>query len=166
MDIFDIGAIAEGDFYVKFTLCNKHDCFKWALTVVYGPAQADRKEAFLTELVQMANQEVLPMVVGGDFNTLRSPMDKNSSNFDSRWPFLFNAVIDGLCLMELEMVGRQYTWANNLPIPTYKKLDRVLVTTEWDEKYPLSSVVALNRHISDHTPLLLNTGEPVSNNHS
>ena len=37
LDVFDIGAIDEGDYYVKFHLCNKNDSFKWALVVVYGP---------------------------------------------------------------------------------------------------------------------------------
>jgi hypothetical protein len=55
------------------------------------------------------------------------------------------------------MVGRQYTWANNISPQTFEKLDRVLVTTNWDHKYPLSSMVGLNWGISDHTPLLLNT---------
>jgi hypothetical protein len=35
---FDIGAIDEGDFYIKFHLCNKVDDYKWALVVVYGLA--------------------------------------------------------------------------------------------------------------------------------
>jgi hypothetical protein len=38
LDVFDIGTIDEGEFYVKFKVCNKSDHFKWALTVVYGPA--------------------------------------------------------------------------------------------------------------------------------
>jgi hypothetical protein len=70
MDVFDIGAIDEGEFYVKFILCSKYDCFKWALTIVYGSTQND-KEAFLTELVQMASHETLPILIGGDFNILR-----------------------------------------------------------------------------------------------
>ena len=28
LDVYDIGAIDEGEFRVKFTLCNKNDCFK------------------------------------------------------------------------------------------------------------------------------------------
>ena len=57
-------------------------------------------------------------------------------------------------------MGRQYTWANSLQNPTFEKLDRVLMTTEWDFKYPLVTVQALDRGVSDHTPLLLDTGEP------
>lgn len=108
----------------------------------------------------MCSHETLPILIGGDFNILRSPNDKNNNNYDDRWPFLFNAVIDGLNLRELDMSRRSFTWANSLDIPTYEKLDRVLMTTEWEQKFPLSTVVALSREISDHTLLLLNTGEP------
>jgi hypothetical protein len=72
---------------------------------------------------------------------------------------LFNSVIDGLNLKEIQLSGRKYTWANNLANPTFKKLDRVLITTEWEEKYPLTTVCALTREVSDHTPLLLSSSE-------
>jgi hypothetical protein len=61
---------------VKFHLCNKNDSFEWALVVVYGPAQAEFKENFLTELVHMSTHEQLPLLIGGDFNILRSPNEK------------------------------------------------------------------------------------------
>jgi hypothetical protein len=38
-----IGSIDEGDHYIKFHLTNKTDEFKWALVLLYGPAQDDRK---------------------------------------------------------------------------------------------------------------------------
>ena len=47
---------------------------------------------------------------------------------------------------------------------TYEKLDRVLMSTEWGHKFPLSLVFTLNRDISDHTPLLLNTNFSSSGN--
>jgi hypothetical protein len=57
---------------VKFDLCNKNDSFKWALVVVYGPAQDDQKANFLAEMVNMCSQEVLPILIGGNFNILHS----------------------------------------------------------------------------------------------
>jgi hypothetical protein len=36
------------------------------------------------------------------------------------------------------------------------------MTTEWEEKFPLTTVRVLTREMSDHTPLLLNLGEPTS----
>ena len=43
LHVFNIGAIAEGDFYVKFTLRCKNDGFKFVLYTVYGPAQYQNK---------------------------------------------------------------------------------------------------------------------------
>jgi hypothetical protein len=57
------------------------------------------------------------------------------------------------------MTGRQFTWDYSLPVPTYEKLDRVLMDTEWKNKYPMVSVRALERieKLSDHAPILLTT---------
>jgi hypothetical protein len=96
----------------------------------------------------------------GDYNILRHPSEKNNGHYNVRWPFLFNIVIDGLNLMELQMLDRKYTWTNNLHVPTFKKLDQVIITTEWEEKFLLTTVQALTRELSDHTPLLLKSGEP------
>jgi hypothetical protein len=89
---------------------------------------------------------------------------KNKENFDGRWSFLFNCVIDGLNLRELEMSGRRSAWVNSLPNPTFEKLDRILVSTEWELNHPLTTVVALPQVISDHTPLIIDTGKPSSSN--
>jgi hypothetical protein len=40
---------------VKFHLCNKNNSFKWALVAVYGPAQDNFKESFMSELVNMCS---------------------------------------------------------------------------------------------------------------
>jgi hypothetical protein len=47
---------------------------------------------------------------------------------------------------------------NYAEVPTFEKLDRILVTTDWEHKFPLASIRALTREISDHTPLLLDEG--------
>jgi hypothetical protein len=64
-------------------------------------------------------------------------------------------------------ICRRYTWANNLPVPTFEKLDRILVDIDWEVKYPKVSVHAFTRDISDHTPLLLDTRDscPATQNH-
>jgi endonuclease/exonuclease/phosphatase family metal-dependent hydrolase len=99
------------------------------------------------------------MLIGGDFNIVRNNKKKNNDRYSAKWPFLFNAVIDSFDLREIELSGRQFTWANSLLTPAYEKLDRVLMTTEWKFKYPLVSVRAIDRGISDHTPLLLDIGD-------
>lgn len=158
LSVFDIGASSEGDFFIKFTLRNKDDGFKWVLCAVYGLAQHENKEAFLAELAHSCSRETLPYLIGGDFNIMRRPEDKSTDNFDFKWPNLFNQVIEVLDLKEIEMLGRQYTWVSHGDDPIFEKLDRVLASTEWEEKFPLCTVEARNKGQSDHTPLVLNTG--------
>ena len=158
-DSMDVLARTDGDFHIKLHLRNRADNFIWSLVAVYGAAQEEFKEAFLRELVNLAN-DPHPIQIGGDFNMLRFPREKSRGRFDGHWPFLFNAVIDSLDLREVHMIGRKFTWANSLPEPTYEKLDRVLMSTDWEFKYPLVTVRALERieALSDHAPLLLSTG--------
>jgi hypothetical protein len=60
------------------------------------------------------------------------------------------------------MIGRQFTRANSLPEPTFEKLDRVLMDANWEFKFPMVSVRALERieGFSDHAPILLTTRLP------
>lgn len=73
LNVFDIGEISEGDFYVKFLLRNKEDGFKWVLMAVYGAAQPELKEQFLTELAQTCGKESYPLLVGGTLISLDHP---------------------------------------------------------------------------------------------
>jgi hypothetical protein len=68
--------IISGDFYVKFHLKNKSNGFDWALAVVYGAAQDANKPIVLAELVRIYEWETLPVLVGGDFNSIRRQEEK------------------------------------------------------------------------------------------
>lgn len=87
-----------GDFCVKMYVKTKADGFKWILVGVYGAAQDALKPDFLAELVRICDSDNLPMLVEGDFNIIRRQEDKNNNNFNARWPFIFNAIIETLDL--------------------------------------------------------------------
>jgi endonuclease/exonuclease/phosphatase family metal-dependent hydrolase len=150
----DVLAHSDGEFHIKLHIRNKADNFTWSLVAVYGAAQEDSKAAFLRKLVNLAKDNPHPILVGGDFNLLRFSFEKSRGRFDNHWPFLFNAVIDSLDLREASMIGRQFTCANNLPEPTYEKLDRIMMDTNWESKFPMVSVRALKRieGLSNHAP--------------
>jgi hypothetical protein len=133
-ETFTIQDVITGDRCVKFHVTSKNDNYKWALVVVYGAAQDEKKTNFLAELVRICENEPLPMLVGGDFNIIRGPHEKNNDNFNGRWPFIFNAIIDSLDLREIVLSGRQFMWANHHETPTYEKLDRFLASVEWEQK--------------------------------
>ena len=80
---------------------------------------------------------------------------------------MFNACIETLNLRELALSGRRFTWASSAEVPTYEKLDKILVSTDWEQNFPISTVEALTRELSDYTPLLLDTGNAAhrGNNH-
>jgi hypothetical protein len=59
LDVCDVGSIEEGDF-IKFHLRNISDDFHRCLVAVYGAAQLEFKEKFLTELVQACRKVSLP----------------------------------------------------------------------------------------------------------
>ena len=136
----------------------KKDGFKFVLYTVYGPAQHQNKQAFSYELANTCSKESLPYLIRSDFNIMRRSEDKSSGVFDFKWPKLFNDVIESLDLKEIVMSGHQYTWAVPGDNPIFEKLDRVLASTDWEDKFPLSIVEPRDRDISDHTSLVLNTG--------
>ena len=148
-DTLQVKKVETGDYCVKLQLRNKNDGFEWAFIPVYGAAQDSHKFEFLSELVRMCEVEELPKLLGGDFNILRKKEEKNNDNFNPHWPFVFNAIIDNLDLREIALSGRQFTWANRREIPTFEKLDRFLLSVEWEQKFPLVSVHALTRSGSD-----------------
>ena len=60
--------------------------------------------------------------------------------------------------MEIKPSNRSFTWSNNQSDPILAALDKVFVSTDWEQHFPLVSVQALPRLVSDHTPLIIDTG--------
>lgn len=53
--------------------------------------------------------------------------------------------------------GRCFTWSNERERPTLEKLDRVLVTMDWESEFLNCFLQALPTMMSDHCPLLLSS---------
>jgi len=78
---------------------------------------------------------------------------------------LFNDFIERCDLREIHRSrGSRFTWTNKQENPTMCNLDRVLVSTDWEEKFPTTTLTALTRVGSDHSPLLLDTGVVTNKN--
>jgi hypothetical protein len=72
------------------------------------------------------------LLIGVDFNSLRGADDKNKTLRPNKWNDMFNYIINTCELRELELSGGQFTWSNNHAVPTLEKLDRFLVSKEWE----------------------------------
>lgn len=58
--------------------------------------------------------------------------------------------------MEIELAGGKFTWSNNHPI-FLVKLDRYLMSKNWETLFPRVQVYKLPREVSHHNPLILST---------
>lgn len=157
-DIFNVTVGELLKFSISLMLQEKKTGFSWKLVVVYGSPYEEGKQEFIDELHTIMQSWRGPMMLGGDFNLIRSSSDKNNSNINYRWVDAFNEWIDKWGLVELNPTNRKYTWTNNQENLVLAKLDRIFVTTDWDANFPLSRVKALARTPSDHNPLLIDTG--------
>ena len=82
-------------------------------------------------------------MIGGDFNLVRSALDKSSRVADERLIRAFNDFIGDLDLREIHRMGPKFTWTNKQENPVQSNIDRVLVAIEWESRFPLTSLLVL-----------------------
>ena len=70
----------------------------------------------------------------------------------------FSDFIEDMNLVNLPLHEGRYTWCNGLSNPSMSQIDRVLVSSEWEEHYLNVIQKLLPKPISDHTPILLEVG--------
>jgi endonuclease/exonuclease/phosphatase family metal-dependent hydrolase len=70
---------------------------------------------------------------------------------------LFNDFIAEHQLLELKRFGGKYTWTNKQAVPVTVNLDRILISPEWAQQFPLFSSSSLVRVGSDHSPIMLSS---------
>nr|GEY17098.1 hypothetical protein [Tanacetum cinerariifolium] len=93
-------------------------------------------------------------VVLGDFNEVRSEEERFGSFFNQSSARDFNCFISSSGLVDVKMEGFSFTWVH----PSAKKmskLDRFLVSDGIILGFPAITAVCLDRHLSDHRPILL-----------
>lgn len=82
------------------------------ITNIYGPPCHSDRMSFLDELRSLTVPSDMLWMLVGDFNMIRFPHEKNKLNFYSDEASAFNDLIDELCLIELPLLDRAFTWSN------------------------------------------------------
>ena len=125
--------------------------------MVYGPQSNEQKCIFLEELRE--RRAVCPgaWLVLGDFNMILRASEKRNTNLNRSMMKKFREFVDDQQLREMYMHGRKYTWSNERDLPTLAKIDRVLMTVDWEQDNTEYLLQALSTGVSDHAPLLLTT---------
>ncbi|GKC39178.1 RNA-directed DNA polymerase, eukaryota [Tanacetum coccineum] len=90
----------------------------------------------------------------GDFNEVRRVEERWGSSFNMGGARVFNNFIANAGLIDLQLEGFNFTWAH--PLATkMSKLDHFLVSNGIISSFPCVSAVCLDKHLSDHRPILL-----------
>lgn len=63
------------------------------------------------------------MVLGGDFNLIRSIEDKSNRQGDPKLINLFNSLIEDHQLREIKRCGPRFTWTNKQENPILSNID-------------------------------------------
>ena len=112
---------------ISVTLSVLADGSQFTCMAVYAPTEHSEKQGFLEEISLLAPADSHPWIIFDDFNLVRFPDDKNNEAFHATEAAWFNSTIPDLALLEIPLLGRQFTWSNRRDNPTLVRLDRVVV---------------------------------------
>jgi exonuclease III len=108
-NMLEVGAINIGQFFISVQLMHRPTRNIFEMIGVYGPVDHGRSRLFLEELSDRILNSTRPLVVGGDFNLLRSAADNNNNNLN--WPLIdrFNDYIAAWALQEIPRTSVRFT---------------------------------------------------------
>jgi hypothetical protein len=119
-----VNKVTNGDFCVKLNLKSKIDGFEWVLVPVYG-AQDDKKPDFFSRTCTLA---IMKKVLCLSDEILTFSVVKKIR-------IMIMSMGVGLYVQRYYRKSRQYTWANRRANPTFEKLDRILGSVDWENKF-------------------------------
>jgi hypothetical protein len=153
-DVFEVIRWSIKDYSVSYEVINKKEKFRCVIVTVYGAAYEEKKQEFIDELYSICLNAEYPFIRGGALIWLGFMKDKNNNKVDLKWCEKFNEWIDKSSLLEINLLGRCFTWYNNQENASMSHIDRVFCTTDFNAKFPLARARALPKNTSDHVPIL------------
>ncbi|XP_060182548.1 uncharacterized protein LOC132612262 [Lycium barbarum] len=154
----------EKEITLKFNH-NIRDQFVY-ITAVYAKCTSTERKDLWDSLATVSANIDAPWCIGGDFNVIMDSNEKMGGLPHRAYKSIdFISCMDQCGVTDIGFVGSKYTWCNNWE-PRYKirkRLDRILVNDQWEQKFQKNMVKHLARTGSDHRPLLLKC-QDTSNN--
>ncbi|KAL0011411.1 hypothetical protein SO802_006519 [Lithocarpus litseifolius] len=150
--------ILVGSFSVSVQWQGVEDGFIWACSGVYGPNDNLSRGLMWDELAGVQQYWTAPWCCIGDFNVVRFPSERSGTSRLSPAMEQFSEFIEDLNLIDLPLEGGRFTWSSGSDQQSMSRIDRVLVSHEWDEHYPDVIQRILPRPVSDHFPILVEVG--------
>jgi endonuclease/exonuclease/phosphatase family metal-dependent hydrolase len=100
----------------------------------------------------------LPWCIGGDFNVTCFPSERSSNVRPNAAMREFLDFTFEQTPMDLPLAGGSFTCSNNQETPSWCRLDRFLVSPDWEVKFPSTLQKRLPKLCLDHFSILLDCG--------
>ena len=146
-----------GNFSVSCLFRREEDGFQWVFSGVYGPVDKSLRELFWEELGSIKGLWNDPWCVGGDFNEILSPDERSKGGRISNSMRRFADILNDLELRDLPLQGGPFTWRGGLNGRSKSRLDRFVVSADWESHCCKVIQCCLPRPVSDHCPILLDS---------
>ena len=117
-----------GSFPISIVLKGVSDGFEWICSGVYGLTNGSLRDAMWPGLDLVKSRWAGAWCLLGDFIVIRYPTERFGCNSFSPTMFKFSDFIAKHSLIDLPLVGGEYTWFRHSDSPFMSKLDRVLMT--------------------------------------
>ena len=156
--VFQLLEKEESQYMLSCQFRNCEDKNTWILTSVYGPTIGEERVQLWEDLGAIRGRWQGPWCIGGDFNALRFPDERNREGRLTSVMRKFSQIIDELELKDTPLSGGQYTWKGVLNNRRMTRLDRFLIADDWETLFGGANQSLLPRPLSDHHQILLEGG--------
>lgn len=128
--------------------------FACVIVNVHAPNDVARRWRLWETLLHLKDSFPQPWCIGGDFNEIRHLGERVGSSSRDKGMQEFNDFIDKSEMMDVQLIGRKYTWCNAFDGNKWSRIDRFLISPEWMERFKVK-LWGLPRFVSDHCPIVL-----------
>ncbi len=136
------------------------DGFTWVGTGIYSPTCDVIRRDVWVELRYIRLRWDHPWCLLGDFNVIRFPSERLRCRRYTPPMIEFLDFIEDLNLVDLPLGGGgQFTWSSGSDNPSMSRIDRALISSDWEAHFPDVVQKLLPRPLSDHHPIVLEAGK-------
>ncbi|XP_059284835.1 uncharacterized protein LOC132038130 [Lycium ferocissimum] len=132
--------------------------FSCHITGVYAPNNCIERRLVWEEIGSVRGLMEGPWAVCGDFHATRFISEKRNCVRSTRGMREFSDFIEYMNLVDLQLEDATFTWFKGDNQETASRIDRILISEEWDDSFSNLKQVHLQRLISDHVPIALQGG--------
>ena len=147
--------VMVGHFSVLVWWQGMGDGFIWACFGVYSPNDNNLRRQMWDELIGIQQLWEVPWCYIGDLNIVRFPSERLGGSRLTTAMENFSEFIEELNLIDLPLKGRSYTWSSGSDQPLMYRIDRALVSHDWEDHYPVVIQQVLPRPILEPIPMLV-----------